>query len=248
MTADPSIDPVCWCDAMPAGPLADGVIELVLAPHDAPPALMPALAALLTPDEHAAAARHRANGACERAIVSRSLLRLLLAQYLGTAPQGLAIATDGLGKPFVHDRDATGRPLAFNLAHAGGLLLFGFARAAVGVDIEPVRPIPRLDTFVRTALGARERARHDMLTEHERLDHACRVWVGKEALVKRSGEGIRRDFAAFDLANGDARIFVPQDGYIAAVSSEGCPALRFLRVGGLEQLLAACQSRQSPSA
>lgn len=240
MTASPSIDPVRWCDApMPAGPFADGVIELILAPHAAPAALMPALAALLTPDEHAAAARHRAPDARNRAIVSRALLRLLLARYLGAAPQGLTIATDDQGKPFVRDPDATGRPLAFNLAHAGDLLLFGFARAAIGVDIEPVRPIPRLDAFVRTALGAGERALHAARPEEERLDHAFRIWVGKEALVKRSGEGIRRDFAAFDLTDGDARIFVPQDGYIAAVSCDGLATLRFRRTGHIERLLAA---------
>lgn len=236
MTGAPAIDPVRWCDAMPAGPLADDVIELVLASHDAPAALMPALAALLTPEERTAAGRHRAPGARESAIVSRSLLRLLLARYVGAAPQDLTIATDALGKPFAHDRDATGRPLAFNLAHAGGLLLFGFARTAIGVDIEPVRPIPRLGAFVRTALGERERALHAALPEEERLDHAIRVWVGKEALVKRSGEGIRRDFAAFDLTEGDVTIFVPQDGHAAAVAGERTATLRFRHVVDIERL------------
>ena len=230
------IDPVHWHEA-PAGPLADGEIELVLAPHHVPAALVPALAAMLTPDERAAADRYAGAAARERAVVSRATLRLLLAQYLGRAPQDLDIAVDPHGKPFVRDSDTTGRPLAFNLSHAGGLLLFGASRAPIGVDIELVRPIPRLDAFVRTALGARERAVHAELPADRRVDHAYRVWVGKEALVKRSGEGIKRDFASFDLMEGDATIFVPRDGFVAAVAGHGTTALRFRRVADVGLLL-----------
>ena len=234
--APPPIYPVRWRDA-PVGALVRDEIELVLAPHDAPAALMPALAALLTPLERAWADRYVGSVARERAIVSRATLRLLLAQYLGIAPRSLDIAVDCNGKPLVRHLDATGRPLAFNLAHAGGLLLFGFARQAVGVDIEPVRPIPRLDAFVRTALGERERAFHATLPAERRLDHAYRVWVGKEALVKRSGEGVRRDFASFDLIEKEATIFVPEDGFVAAVAGENRGALRFRRVMNTRHLL-----------
>ena len=232
----PLTRPVPWCDA-PAGKLADGDIELVIAPHAASAALMPALAALLTPDERAAAERHGGAAARERAVLSRAALRLLLAQYLGIAPQSLEIATDRHGKPFVRDCDATDRPVAFNLSHAGGLLLFGFSRTPLGIDIEAVAPIPRLDAFVRTALGAREQAFHATLPVGQRLDHAYRIWVGKEALVKLSGAGIRRDFASFDLTDGDATIFVPQDGFVAAVAGGRAPNLRFRRVADIGRLL-----------
>lgn len=232
----PLIDPVSWCDT-PAAPLVAGEIELVLVLHHAPAALIPALAAILTPDERVVAGRYTAPAARERAVVSRAILRLLLAQHFGIAPQDLDIAADRHGKPLVDRPDATGRRLSFNVAHSGDLLLVGFSRDPVGVDIESVRAIPRLDAFARTVLGERERALHAALPEDRRLAHAYRIWVGKEALVKRSGEGIRRDFASFDLMEKDATFFIPQDGYIAAVAGQERAALRFRRIGDIGRLL-----------
>lgn len=230
------IDPVPWDDA-PAGPLADGEIELVLAPHHAPVALMPALTAMLTPDERAAAGRHGKPAARDQAILSRATLRLLLARYLRIAPQDLNVAVDAHGKPFLRDSDISGHPLAFSLSHAGGLLLFGFSRAPIGVDLEPLEPIPRLDAFVRMTFSERERAIHAALPADQRPGHAYRVWVGKEAVVKRSGEGIRRDFASFDLAEEDVTTFAPRDGFVAAVAGRGTATLRFRRVADVALLL-----------
>ena len=47
-----------------------------------------------------------------------------------------ALARDGGGKPFFPARPE----LRFNVSHSGGLILCGAGAAAVGVDVERIRP------------------------------------------------------------------------------------------------------------
>ena len=99
----------------PAVSLPGHEAELVLVSHQASPETLRALVSLLTDDERAAAERHRMPAACDRAIVSRAALRLLLSRHAGVAPHALDILAEPNGKPFVRNRDAAGGATAFNL-------------------------------------------------------------------------------------------------------------------------------------
>lgn len=238
---------VVWRD-LPAGgtralvdSLADDEAELLLAPAWAPATAMPALAAFLAPGERAAFGRYASPEARDRAILSRAVLRLVLARHVGLPPETLDIAAAEGGKPFLRNDDAAGGRLAFNLSHTRDLILCAVARAPVGVDIEGIASIPDLAAFSRVVLGETERAAFAALPAERRLDHVCRIWVCKEALAKKSGEGIRRDFAGFDLrddTDSALALFTPQAGHIAAVAtSPDVTVLRFLRISGIGDLL-----------
>src|SRR5215210_2554579 len=67
------------------------------------------------------------------------MLRQLLSEYIGTAPQDIQFTIEGAGKPVL----AGERLLNFNLTHSGELTLLGVARRPVGVDMERVREMPR---------------------------------------------------------------------------------------------------------
>jgi 4'-phosphopantetheinyl transferase len=86
---------------------------------------------LLSPDEAARAAALRAGARRREYIATRVLLRRVLGDVLGVAPQQLAIAVQPRGKPYA--RDAA---LQFNLSHAGDALLVGWGSRPLGVDLE----------------------------------------------------------------------------------------------------------------
>lgn len=235
---------VSWNDRVsPDRRLGDGDVELILTPHWAPAAAMPQLLGLLAPDDRKLIERYAEPEARDRAIASRAVLRLLLAQHLGLPPAALEIAPTAHGKPLVRDRDPKGRSVAFNLSHTDDLLLFGFARAPIGVDIERIAPIPDLDAFARLALSDRERAACAALPVERRLNEVYRHWVAKEAIAKRSGEGLRRNFSKINLSSEQGEpglgvtLFVPQDGTVAAFAAPEHAIPRFHRIFDLSDLL-----------
>ena len=120
-----------------------------------------------------------------RAVVSRGVLRLLLARTLGARePRDLPLDTEARGRPRL-----AGAP-PFSLSHCDGLTLIAFAAAGqVGVDVERVdageawRDLSaRLHPHERRALAdarARDRGRTFL-----------RLWTRKEAMAKALGLGM----------------------------------------------------------
>ncbi len=124
--------------------------------------LIPALWDLLTAEEQARADALRFPADREESILSRGLLRILLAETLSRHPREIGLSTRGRGKPFLTD-NAT--DLRFNVAHSQGIILFALAHGReVGVDIEAV-------TEGRPFLFFSD-------------------WTHREALVKAAGSGI----------------------------------------------------------
>src|SRR3954465_16020041 len=96
------------------------------------------LAGVLAADELLRAGRMRAEEQRRRAIVTRAVLRQLLARETGRKPEELVFAAGPHGKPRLDDTGAGGR---FNMSHSGGRALIAIGRdAEVGVDLEEIRP------------------------------------------------------------------------------------------------------------
>ncbi len=93
-----------------------------------------------------------------------------------------ALSRTEFGKPFFPD----GR-FHFSLSHTRSLAACAVSDRPVGVDAETLRPVrPRLASFVLTP-GER-----DWLDARPDFDEALlTLWTCKEALVKRSGEGLQ---------------------------------------------------------
>jgi 4'-phosphopantetheinyl transferase len=147
-------------------------------------------AALLSADE-----RRRADRLCfeqdrRRFVAARGLLRILLASYSGRSPEGLAFEDAGNGKPELTETFA-GRSLQFNCSHSHGRALYAVAwGAAVGVDLELVRPIPEAEAVVQTSFSPEERAIWRALLQSERQEAFLRAWTRKEAVLKAIGCGL----------------------------------------------------------
>lgn len=154
-----------------------------------------ALAALLSADETARAARFRFSRHRHHFIVCRGLLRILLGRYLGMEPSRLVFAYGRAGKPSLpapHDW------LEFNVAHADHRALVAVTTIGpVGVDIECVRDVDELDAIANHFFSPREAA---ALREFPSADHVpgfYRCWTRKEAFIKALGDGLTRPLDEF---------------------------------------------------
>ena len=84
-------------------------------------------------------------------IISRGVLRSILARYLGLAPERVPLITYPNGKPYL-----PGSKLQFNLSHSEGLFLFGLASGTpLGVDLQRVYPIANIKPLSRPPGSAR---------------------------------------------------------------------------------------------
>jgi 4'-phosphopantetheinyl transferase len=152
---------------------------------------------VLSAEEQSRANMMRHEGARATFQQARTALRLILGAYTGHEPADLRILLDARGKPGL---DLSGAPF-FNLSHAGALALVAVTRAApVGVDIEFIRPAPRLDELAARFFAPGEVAALRALPESLRVDafHAC--WTRKEAFVKAEGSGIANALTAFEVS------------------------------------------------
>src|SRR3954468_21035567 len=88
---------------------------------------------ILSPEEHARAARFRLDRDRVRWSNARSALRSILAERLDCDPLEIQFALGPHGKPAVAN-------LEFNLSHSGGWAMIAVTRTVpVGIDIEQIR-------------------------------------------------------------------------------------------------------------
>ena len=173
-------------------------------------------ARLLSAAEAARAGKLRAAERRAEYVAARVLLRRVLGDVLGVAPNQLEIAMQAHGKPYVVD--AT---LQFNLSHAGDALLIGWGSVPLGVDVE------------RAARATRYIERLPLLRELGALGVApLAAFTLVEAALKADGRGLgglrslrllRADQATctFELASRRivaARVALSED-YLGAVAA-----------------------------
>lgn len=154
------------------------------------------LAALLSPDEAARAARFFKPIDRDRWTVSRARTRLLLADALRVSPEIVVFGQESGGRPFI--AGGAERAPFFNISHSAGLgaLAISFA-AQVGVDVEAVRPVE--DAEIAWALSPAEREELALAAPDLRLETFFRFWTLKESLMKGMGLGAALPLHDFDI-------------------------------------------------
>jgi 4'-phosphopantetheinyl transferase len=169
-----------------------------------------------------------------RFVVSRKLLRNVLAGYAGRDPSALAFAYGRFGKPMLSHRAATSGPLdvsvasvAFNQSHSGPMWLLAVARdQPVGVDVEAVRDLDDLPLLEKAIFTAQELAVQQSLPNGDRQREFFHRWTRREAAAKFHGFGLEptTEHAAQALTPGRIETLAPADGYAAALAYSGAPA------------------------
>lgn len=114
--------------------------------------------------------------------------RELLGQALALAPEALPLTRDERGRPWFLP------PLAHvgtGWSHSGTQLLVGLGeRMRLGVDLERLRPRPRMREVAQRFFHPAEAAWLAALGEEACADWFFRIWCAKEALLKAHGQGL----------------------------------------------------------
>ena len=167
-----------------------GEVTVALANLYLPEEEVEPLAALLTADESVRAERYHFPTDRRRFVVSRAILRLLLASCLQLAPTDLRFHYGSAGKPFLDPRQNWGN-VHFNVARSGDLALYGLLREQdIGIDLEyqtsSVNYIGISDRFFSPAENQVIRS----LPPAEQINAFYSFWTRKEAYVKGIGGGL----------------------------------------------------------
>jgi len=121
-----------------------------------------------------------------RFICARGLLREILGLYLGMPAKEILLAKGPHQKPFLNSQN---QQPAFNLSHSGDMLVYAIGRVELGVDIEKIRVHfnPQIeDRFFDRA----EKKSLLALSGTARAKAFCKIWSGREAVIKMAGESI----------------------------------------------------------
>ena len=157
---------------------------------------------LLTQNELARAQKFKSAEKREEYIVTRGLLRQVLAQVAGLSLAGIDFHPGAHGKPLL-ERARFGESVAFNVSHTQGLALVALAaHGRLGVDLERVRTEvawPRLAQRYFSAAECRALRSHTGETAR-RAFFSC--WTRKEAFVKALGAGVSYGLREFDVSVG----------------------------------------------
>src|SRR3984893_5092545 len=227
--------PAAWSSAPQRLMLAPAEIHLWRARCDEGPDPLHYLE-LLSPDEKERAGRFAIDGARRDFVVSRGMLRELLAAYLNTRPRDIVLRYGAHGKPSVSQNGAEST-VRFNVSHSKGFAIFAFSlEAEVGVDVERIRAeFPGREVAERF-FSEQEVAALGKLAPELSSEAFFTCWTRKEAYVKARGGGLQIPLRSFSVGlqeDEDEQIvdesgkewsihpFEPGTGFAAAVAAEG---------------------------
>lgn len=158
-------------------------------------------AACLSADEHMRSTQFVAPLERQRFVMSRIVLRDILARYYGAGAGEIPIGREPGGRPFIEGTER----LYFSLSHSGATALIAVADMTIGVDVERIRRIARAPAVARRVLHADTVAALESLSVSEREAAFVDAWTQREAHVKAVGGGMFRtpDVLPFDPLQPD---------------------------------------------
>ena len=90
--------------------------------------------------------------------------------------------------------------IQFNVSHSIDHGLLAFARhGRIGVDIENPSRRPNIDEILYSVFSSKEQVLLKHTPARNKRQLFFRLWTFKEALIKATGEGFRRDTTAFSI-------------------------------------------------
>lgn len=150
-----------------------------------------------------------------RFAVSRGVLRHLLGRQLAQSAEAIQFGYGEYGKPFTDPSCEANCRFHFNLSHSGELALCALSCQRVGVDIEQVRPIKRLEGMMERCLSAQELAEVRAEEDGDRSRSFLQRWTCKEAYLKAIGLGLTQSMQAVEVQLVPPRLIrIPIDSEI----------------------------------
>jgi 4'-phosphopantetheinyl transferase len=170
--------------------------------------------AVLSAPERARATRIRHHEAWRQFVLTRALLRMVLAHCTGAEPESFAIKDGGGEAPYL-----THNPwkLSFNVSHSHDCVAVAMGGDALGVDIERIDSEGDWRSLAGICFHPQERTLLEALPPAKRAEVFADIWTRKEARIKATGEGFRTDPSRFSTVPFDGPVQV-EDGGAADVS------------------------------
>lgn len=190
-------------------PLIPGEVHLWTADLNACRKQAARLQALLSVAERDRYSRILSPVKAEQGLLSRAILRLILARYTGGNPEDLILHTAQGGKPFLPDLS-----LEFNISHSSSLFLCGVSyQTQIGVDIQEVYPLSGLRWILQNYFSPVEQRYLGSLSGASFQNALFAIWTAKESYLKASGAGFRRSPGGCsllpDLSNSKFQLIDP---------------------------------------
>jgi len=173
-------------------------------------------------------------------VVARGMLRYLSGFYLKEHPKTIEFKYSEYGRPsFLQDFR-----INFNVSHSGNRIIIGFSKEQIiGVDIEKIKSDFAPLDLAKNFFSTEEVKALSQTKEPEMFQAFYRCWTRKESFIKAVGEGLSYPLDSFAVTMDDdhkARFlkidntkdskkdwrlhsFVPAEGYIAAITTDGHP-------------------------
>lgn len=113
--------------------------------------------------------------------LARALLRRELQQRLGCPATEIRFSYNEHGKPMVEG-------LHFNISHSGDCLCLAFHHRPIGVDVEYIKPRPKIQSLAARFMGDEQFAAFVSRGCPPDEFYAC--WCAAEAMIKHSGHTV----------------------------------------------------------
>lgn len=154
---------------------------------------------MLDQDEQKRASAFYSESSRRQFVLCRAALRANLCAQHNLKNSDLRIFAERNEKPFATVRDQP-MSIQFNVSHSYDHGLLAFARyGRIGVDIEDRQSRPSIDEILYSVFSSQEQGLLRQSPDPRRRQLFFRLWTYKEALIKATGEGFRRDTSAFSI-------------------------------------------------
>ena len=148
---------------------------------------------LLSDEQQTEIKRYRYEDSKLTRLFAHLLLRNEIKEQTGLTDDQITIRRKAYGKPYLYGHD----DFHFPISHSGRQIAIAAGENAVGIDIEIIKE-RRMKLAERFFLAEE----YQYILDSDDMDEAFYyIWTRKEAYIKYTGEGLRRDLASFSTLN-----------------------------------------------
>ena len=136
-----------------------------------------------------------------RYILVHLFVRDVLSKYTSTSKKDIKFSVGRNKKPFLI-QNVNDPPVYFNLSYRGDQALLGISNNdCLGVDIEKIRTIDNIDSFLEDYFSRKEIGEIQNITDDlEKLFLVFRFWTMKESVIKALAIGFNQTLPQYDLS------------------------------------------------
>ncbi|MDZ7806122.1 MAG: 4'-phosphopantetheinyl transferase superfamily protein [Gracilimonas sp.] len=159
---------------------------------------------LLNKYEEGRASKFKFSEDRERFLWGRILLKRLLGAYLDENTEAIILNSTSGGKPFLEKKEH--QHIQFNVSHSGNIIILGFSRSPIGVDVEMISRQVDIDRVSRNYFSMDERKAIDRVSEESKEIIFFDIWTKKEAVIKGIGKGLGIPLKSFNVLDDEGHV------------------------------------------